>query len=195
MKHAQWTPELLCWRQFDDSCWKTDDRPSWSTIFGTQISSPVSSSCSWRNPSKCMGSSRPVRFGGIVLEENSNAEEMSSFSEGKIAPLLGNATERLRAKTQADADAEGRAWKLFGMVLLMLLHRLGGTGTVGRGELAARASKFAAGKWSELIEEACQCETQVNQTRKWFIVQKKRGEAGLPRVACNKDKCPGLVRS
>ena len=68
-------------------------------------------------------------------------------------------------------------------------------GTVGRGELAARASKFAAGKWSELIEEACQCETQVNQTRKWFIVQKKRGEAGLPRVACNKDKCPGLVRS
>ena len=77
-------------REFDDSCWNADDRPSWSTIFGTQISSSASSSCSWRNPSKCMGSSWPIRFGGIVLEENSNVEVMSSISEGKIAPLLGS---------------------------------------------------------------------------------------------------------
>ena len=35
-----------------------------------------------------VGSSRPIRFGGIVLEENSNAYEVSSFFKGKIAPLL-----------------------------------------------------------------------------------------------------------
>ena len=90
-------------REFDDPRWKTDDHPPWTIIFGIEISSPASSSCS-----KCTGSSRPIQYGGTVLEKNSNAEEMSSLFEGKIAPSWAVALrERFRAETQADADGEG----------------------------------------------------------------------------------------
>ena len=123
-------------------------------------------------------------IGGIVLEENSKAEEMSSlFLRGRLRHSWAVALrERLRAKTQVDADAEGRAWKLFGL-LLMLLHRPRGTGTVGRDELAARAAKFAAGRWSELIDEACQCETQVRSNAQvvHWTEEERRGRAAQSR--------------
>ena len=171
---------------FDDSCWKTDDSPPSrsrsTTIFSTQISSPASSGSSWRNPSECLGRSRSIQLGGVVLEKNSNVEEVSTLCEGEMAPQLG---ERLRAKTQGDADRESRAWKLFGMVPLMLLHRPRGTGAVGRDELAARADR---------VDRRGMPVRDASETKRasGVIGQKKRGEAGPPRDACNRDKCPGL---
>ena len=60
--------------------------------------------------------------------------------------------ERLRAKMANDRVGEARAWKLFGHVPMMLLHRPKHTGSVERDELAQRADDFARGKWTELIE-------------------------------------------
>ena len=51
--------------------------------------------------------------------------------------------ERLRAKMANDRVGEARAWKLFGLVPMMLLHRPKHTGSVGRDELAQRADDFA----------------------------------------------------
>ena len=44
--------------------------------------------------------------------------------------------ERFRAKQVGDEVGERRAWKLFALIPLMLLHRLRSTGSVGRDELA-----------------------------------------------------------
>ena len=50
--------------------------------------------------------------------------------------------------------AETRAWKLFGLIPMMLLHRPRGSGSVGRDELCKRADEFARGHWMELIQSA-----------------------------------------
>ena len=47
-----------------------------------------------------------------------------------------------------DWVAEERAWKLLGLVRVMLLHRPRHTGSVGRDELAKRADDFRRGKWT-----------------------------------------------
>ena len=67
--------------------------------------------------------------------------------------------ERHRAKVGGDEQAESRAWKLFSLIPLMLLHRPRGTGSLGRDELARRVELFAEGRWVELIERARQCAT------------------------------------
>ena len=44
-----------------------------------------------------------------------------------------------------------RAWKLFGLVPILLLSRPAHTGSVGRDELAKRADEFAQGGWGDLL--------------------------------------------
>ena len=61
---------------------------------------------------------------------------------------------RHRAKMESDELREIRAWKLFGLVPITLIHRLRGTVAVGRSELAHRAEEFARGHWTALREEA-----------------------------------------
>ena len=55
--------------------------------------------------------------------------------------------ERQRARQAHDTEGEERAWKLFGLIPLMLLHRPRGSGSLGRDELAKRADDFAQGQW------------------------------------------------
>ena len=59
-----------------------------------------------------------------------------------------------------DTQAEERAWKLFGLIPIMLMHRPRGTGAVGRDELAQRADDFARGQWTDLLQNASQTTVQ-----------------------------------
>ena len=55
---------------------------------------------------------------------------------------------------QGDLVAESRAWKLFGLVPIMLLHRPRHTGSVGWDELCHRANEFVRGRWADLLNDA-----------------------------------------
>ena len=61
---------------------------------------------------------------------------------------------RLQAEQRCDEVGERRAWKLFALIPLMLLHRPRGTGSLGRDELARRVDAFNAGPWRQLIDDA-----------------------------------------
>ena len=61
---------------------------------------------------------------------------------------------RHRAQLARDLVAESRAWKLFGLVPIMLLHRPRHTGSVGRDELCHRADEFVRGRWADLLNDA-----------------------------------------
>ena len=63
--------------------------------------------------------------------------------------------ERFRARLEGNLETETRAWKLFGLIPVMLLHRPSGTGSVGRRALTQRVGDFARGLWTDLIQRAC----------------------------------------
>ena len=71
--------------------------------------------------------------------------------------------ERQRAKSVGDELGESRAWKLFDLVPMTLLHRPRCAGSIGRDELARRADQFAAGRWTELINQARQTATRISR--------------------------------
>ena len=78
-----------------------------------------------------------------------------NFMRGRLRQCLPVALrERSRAKDAGDAIGEERAWKAFGLIPMMLLHRPRGTGSVGREELARRADDFAHGWFSLLLRGA-----------------------------------------
>ena len=87
--------------------------------------------------------------------------------------------ERYRARQEQDPAAEERAWKLFGLVPAMLLHRPRGTGSVGRDELAQRADEFASGHFLYLLEMASR---HATESRKWGTTMERRGRAAQRRV-------------
>ena len=62
--------------------------------------------------------------------------------------------ERCRAKMENDVEGEVRAWKLFGLIPAMLLHRPKGVGSVGRAELVHRFNDFQQGHWEQLWHRA-----------------------------------------
>ena len=77
------------------------------------------------------------------------------FLRGRLRQCFAVALrERQRARLVQDSQAEERAWKLFGLVPVMLLHRPRGTGSVGKDELMSRADNFVRGRWSELLNSA-----------------------------------------
>ena len=72
------------------------------------------------------------------------------FLRGRLRHCFAIALrEQCRAKIEGDA-AEVRAWKLFGWVPMMLLHRPRHAGSIGRDELAKRADDIAQGHWRGL---------------------------------------------
>ena len=77
------------------------------------------------------------------------------FLRGRLRECFATTLrERYRAKLAGDIVAEERAWKAFGLVPLLLLHRPRGCGSLGRDELALRADRFARGQSFELLEDA-----------------------------------------
>ena len=63
-------------------------------------------------------------------------------------------------KQVGDEVGERRAWKLFALIPLMLLHRR--TGSVGRDELARRVDLFNNGQWSELVNDVVAQQSRVS---------------------------------
>ena len=107
------------------------------------------------------------------------------FLRGRLRQCFAIALrERYRARQEQDAAAEERAWKLFGLVPAMLLHRPRGTGSVGRDELAQRADEFASGHFRDLLEMASR---HAAESWKWGRTQdddtmERRGRAAQRRV-------------
>ena len=107
------------------------------------------------------------------------------FLRGRLRQCFAIALrERYRARQEQDAVAEERAWKLFGLVPAMLLHRPRGTGSGGRDELAQRADEFASGHFRDLLEMASR---HAAESRKWGHTQdddtmERRGRAAQRRV-------------
>ena len=76
------------------------------------------------------------------------------FMRGRFRQCWGIVLERCRARLAGDVVSELRAWKLFCLVLVMLLHRPRGSGSVGRDELAQRVADFEGGRWIQLLDAA-----------------------------------------
>ena len=104
--------------------------------------------------------------------------------------------ERFRARLEGNVEAETSAWKFFGLILVMLLHRPVGTGSVGRTELAQRADDFARGLWTDLLRKACEMSPRSRSTsppRTVVEEQERRGRAAQSRV--QRGQVPEPVRS
>ena len=71
------------------------------------------------------------------------------FLRGRVRESFNFALrERFKARLEGNVEAETRAWKLFGLIPIMLLHKPYGTGSVGRSELGHRVGDFARGSHS-----------------------------------------------
>ena len=62
---------------------------------------------------------------------------------------------------RGDLVVELRAWKMFGLLPILLLHKPASTGTVGKAELENRCSLFARGEWRTLLRAAAISEQPV----------------------------------
>ena len=107
------------------------------------------------------------------------------FLRNRLRECFGLALrERFRAKVVADEEAEVRAWKLFGLIPMMLLHKPKGVGSVGRNELAQRINLFQRGSWAQLIHQACSV-PRVRSSQQASIEEEEqahRGKAAQTRV-------------
>ena len=108
------------------------------------------------------------------------------FLRGRLRESFNFALrERFRAKWEGNVEAETRAWKLFGLIPVMLLHRPSGAGSVGRSELANQADFFARGLWTDLIQKAREAVPQPRSTpppRTAVEEQVRRERAAQSRV-------------
>ena len=76
----------------------------------------------------------------VFLERIPMLKACPRFLRGRLRFSFAIALrERHRAKLEGDMVGANRAWKLFGLVPILLLSRPGHTGSVGRDELAKRA--------------------------------------------------------
>ena len=64
------------------------------------------------------------------------------FLRGRLRQCFAVALQERQRRLVQDSQAEERAWKLFGLVPVMLLHRPIGMGSVGKDELMSRADNF-----------------------------------------------------
>ena len=94
------------------------------------------------------------------------------------------ALERFKARLEGNVEAETRPWKLFGLIPIMLLHKLYGTGSVGRSVLGHRVDDFARGLWTDLIQSARDTVPRPRPIPPVSMVQEqeRRGRAAQNRV-------------
>ena len=112
-----------------------------------------------------------VKLEEFFLSRTPMLRNCPAFLRGRFRHSLCVALrERCRAKLVGDTVAEERAWKVFGLVPALLLHRPRGCGRVGKEELVERANMFGRGQWRDLLEQDIIRE------------QKRRGRAACNRV-------------
>ena len=66
------------------------------------------------------------------------------------------------AARRGDGEGESRAWKLFGLLSVMLLHKTQSSGFIERRDLEDRADAFARGKLLPLLESAKQAAREAS---------------------------------
>ena len=89
----------------------------------------------------------------------------------------------LKQCPRRDPVAESRAWKLFGLAPIMLLHRPRHTGSVGRDELCHRADEFVRGRWADLLNDAQDhAVRQPRKSQQGHDDKARRGAAAQSRV-------------
>ena len=103
------------------------------------------------------------------------------FLRGRFRHCLSvTLQERCRAKLVGDTLGEERAWKAFGLIPHMLLHKPKGAGNVGKQELMERANKFARGDWLELMQDR---QTSIQSSAKEHSQEEEQRRRG--QAACN----------
>ena len=98
-------------------------------------------------PLECWQQLDQVDLSEVFLQRIPMLKSCPRFLRGQLRFSFGVALrERCRAKLNRDPVAELRAWKLFGLVPIVLLHKPKHGGVVGRDELAQRADDFPRGR-------------------------------------------------
>ena len=92
---------------------------------------------------------------------------------------------------QEDAVGEARAWKAFGLLSRMLLHKPVG-GKIEAGELRARFDAFARGDWSDLLAAARQSTTRERQSQSGTSTS---SAGDLAQRACDKVRLEECTRA
>ena len=106
------------------------------------------------------------------------------FLRGRFRHCLSvTVQDRCRAKLVGGTLGEERAWKAFGLVPHMLLHKPKGAGNVGKQELMERANKFARGDWLELMQDR---QTSIQSSAKEHSQEEEQRSRG--QAACNRVK-------
>ena len=101
----------------------------------------------------------------VFLQRIPMLKKCHQFLRGRLREAFAcGLRERLRGQMEGDLIAECRGWKLFALVPVLLLHKLSGTVSIGRDELAKRADDFAAGRWLELLTQATSHMVQQSHT-------------------------------
>ena len=89
-----------------------------------------------------------------------------------------------------DVEGEVQAWKLFGLIPAMLLHRPKGVGSEGRAELVHRVDDFQQGHWEQLWHRGQAASAKFSRAPPQ-APQKRRNineEAGVPKSGYNRGK-------
>ena len=124
-----------------------------------------------------------VNLEDVFLERVPILRSCPHFLRGRLRQIFDLALrERHRAQLAADPVAENRAWKLFGLIPRLLLHRPRGTGSVGRDELCFRADQFAAGEWVSLLDTSRPLSVARPGKGNATSEEERRGKAAQNRV-------------
>ena len=134
-------------------------------------------------PASCWEQLDEVNLEEWFLQRVPTLKKFPHFMRGRSRHCFAVALrERYRAKGAQDSRAEERAWKLFGLVPVILLHRPRGTGSVCKEELASRADDFVRGRWIDLLENIRDTSGQPRPAMGEIQEHERRGRAALGRV-------------
>ena len=126
------------------------------TFVGSTRENPRSAVHDPQNPHADSWSSLDMLdLGDVFSQRIHTLQSCPHFLRGRLQFSFSFALrERHRAREVGDVLAETRAWKMFGLIPMMLLHRPKGSGSVRIDELRKRADQFTRGHWMELIMRA-----------------------------------------
>ena len=141
-------------------------------------------------PASCWEQLHEVKLEEWFLRRVPTLKKCQHFMRGRLRHCFAVALrERYRVKGAQHSRAEERAWKLFGLVPVMLLHRPRGTGSVGKDELVSRAADFVRGRWIDLLDNIHDTSGQPRPAMGEIQEHERRGRAALGRVRQGQVSC------
>ena len=140
-----------------------------------------------QQPAQLPGGSMCQQVGSFSLEDVFShrlamLKTCPHFMRGRLRECFEiSLMERYGAKMESDELREIRAWELFGLVPIILLHRPRGTGAVGRSGLAHRAEEFARALREEALRNT-PAHSRGRPERSDAEESERRGKAAQARV-------------